>query len=334
MLRRTRTARLLGTAFLLGLHAYASAGPSEGARALQALRALDARVATVGHRLATANAGLCRDRQWQSGMLIHHRSLYARTDQRALASAFGLAEAPAVLAVAAGGAAQRAGVRADDGIVSIDGAALPLPDPRVEKSFAPTEAMVAAIEAAFADGYARILLRRAGAVLAISVAADRGCASRFQVAPSSGQAAKADGIYVQVTTAMVEYAQDDDELSALVAHELAHNILRHRARLNVAGVARDFRAGFGSSGRLFRQTELEADRLAVHLMARAGYDPRAAVRLWARQRDDDWLEGGTHPEWSTRIQALEQEIAAIDAARARGELAPAPLSEGPLDVMP
>lgn len=310
--------------FLLTAPANAQAGA-----ALQSLRALDARVATVGHRLATANAPICGERRWHPGLLIHHRSLYARLDRAALEAAFGLKEDPAVLAVAAGGAADRAGLRPDDVILSVDGAPLPRPGAEVEKSYAPTERIIAAIEAAFADGIGSLVVLRGGSRMKVAVIADQGCASRFQLVPSARQAAKADGTYVQLTSAFVEYTRDEDELAAVVAHEMAHNILRHRIRLNAAGVDRGWRASFGRNGRLFRQVEMEADRLAVHLMERAGYDPTGAVRLWTRQgAQDNSLIEGTHPAWATRIKAMEAEIAVIAAAKARGEQAPVPLVAG------
>jgi len=300
--------------------------------ALEALRALDARVATVGHRLATASAALCRTRQWQTGLLIHHLSQYGRGQRKMLTSVFGLQGVPAVLALAASGPAQRAGLRRDDEILTADGAPLPRPAPEVENSYAPTERILAALEAAFEDGAAELAVRRGGRSFTIRVPAEAGCASRFQVVPSERRAARADGHYVQLTSELVEYTQGDDELAALVAHELAHNVLRHRARLNVAGVDRGLLAPFGRNGRLFRKTELEADRLAVHLMARAGYDPGAAVRLWTRQSADDRRRiEGTHPDWSTRIMAMQSEIAAIDAAKAAGGSATPPLPDGPLD---
>jgi len=59
-----------------------------------------------------------------------------------------------------------------------------------------------------------------------------------------------------------------------------------------------------------RQQESEADHIGVLLMAKAGYDPHAAIDLWQRmqaastgQRPSEWMS--THPSEATRIQQLE-----------------------------
>jgi Zn-dependent protease with chaperone function len=329
MLQCTRITALLSLALLASAaQAQAAPGPADS---LLALRLLDQRVATIGDRLAIANASLCRQQQHQHGLAIHDLSQYPRAARVAVVSAFGLDRGPAILALAEGGAAARAGLQLDDVLITIDGSALPRPVPGVHDSFAPTERMIRALEAAFADGVAEIEVRRGKAVRQVRVQAPAGCASRFQVVPSDKRAAKADGRYVQLTSALVAFTRDDDELAALVAHELSHNILQHRARLNEAGVDPDSPVRSPRDAQLLQLTEFEADRLAIHLMARAGYDPDAAVRLWTRQsREQQRPRSGSHPSWAARILAMEGEIAAIRAASAEGRPAPVPLPDGPL----
>lgn len=318
--------------FLIALSSATPAHAASGeAAALLALRPLDMRVATIGDRLAVANAPICRERQFQTGLTIHDLSQYSLRARAAAIAAFGLEAGPAVLALAGRGAAIRAGLRLDDVLLAADGTPLPRSSVRVHDSFGPTERIIEALEAAFADGAAELVVRRGRHNLLVRVKATPGCASRFQMIPSASRAAKADGRYVQLTSALVEYTRDDDELAALIGHELAHNILRHRARLNAAGVDRNAHVHSPRDARLFQITELEADRLTVHLMDRAGYDPAAAIRLWTRQsREPRSTASGSHPAWPVRIRTMEAELAAIRQARARGEQAPAPIAEPPL----
>lgn len=324
----------LGTKLIrcaLALSIASIGGGAAVAAPLEALRALDTRLIAVGTRLAIANLPLCDQRQHQAGMSVHDLSQYDQGERAAVSAAFGLADGPGVLALAPAGGAERAGLLPDDHIIAADGTPLPRPPRESGGSYAPVERIVSALEAALADGVALLEIRRGGQPMTIRVAADLGCASRFYLSPSDRPDARADGRYVLLSAGMVAFTRDDDELAASVAHELAHNILRHRARLNAAGVERGLLGRFGRSGRLFRQTELEADRLAVHLMARAGYDPEAAIRLATRQsRGDARLFAGTHPDWPARLAAMRAEIAVIAAARTRGEVAAAPLPRGPL----
>lgn len=73
----------------------------------------------------------------------------------------------------------------------------------------------------------------------------------------------------------------DDELSAVVAHEIAHVTLMHMAERETSQMFTDrhrddpyFSASYGTAD------EAEADRLSVLYMALAGYDPIAAPRVW------------------------------------------------------
>jgi hypothetical protein len=303
-----------------------AAPPPAAEESLTAMRALDQRVATIGHRLAVASLGWCAERAWLPGLALHDLSQYGADFRAAAIRAFGLDAGPAVLALAAGGPAEHAGLRADDIVLALDGR--PPPPPRAPGrggSFNQMERILAALDEAFADGRATIEVRRGAERLAIAVAAEQGCATRFQLVPGRSLNALADGRYVQLSTRIAEYVVDDDELAAVLAHEFAHNVLGHRVRLDQAQVRRGFLGNFGRNARRIRETEIEADRLSVYLMERAGYDPEAAVRFWSRfgRRGLNFLGSPTHPNWRSRIQLIETEIAAIRRARAAGQ-APVP----------
>jgi hypothetical protein len=289
---------------------------------LTGLRTLDSRVATIGHRLAVASLDLCRDRQWLPGFVIHDLSQYGVSHRDAAIRAFGLDRGPGVLALAEAGPADRHGLRLDDVLVTADGAGLSREAPSAGRSFDQVERMLDVIERAFADGSAELAVLRGGERLAIRIAAEQGCPSRFQLIPSRRLNARADGRYVQVTSAISQYVLDDQELAAVLAHEFAHNILHHRVRLDEAGVARGFFGNFGRNARLIRETESEADRLSIYLLERAGYDPEAAVRFWARfgRRGLNFLGSPTHPNWRARIALFEEEIRHIREARAAGRV--------------
>lgn len=137
---------------------------------------------------------------------------------------------------------------------------------------------------------------------------------------------------------IMEFSENDDQIAAIMGHETGHVTARHAAErysqkmaagvgLQVANVAlsqRDNRykgeiaailgAGvqFGIILPFSRKHELEADKLGVDYMYRAGYDPRQAVRMWERMgevsksRQPEILS--THPSPQTRVRALDAYI--------------------------
>src|SRR5687767_4513965 len=145
------------------------------------------------------------------------------------------------------------------------------------------------------------------------------------------------GNKIGVYEGMFAIATNVDELAAVVGHEIGHNQAEHaRERLSSAaatqtgvqllsaalkigniGYASEI-AGLLGAGVEYglilpysRNQELEADSIGLINMAQAGYDPRAAIKLWqnmqaAGERAPEFLS--THPAPESRIAALEAEM--------------------------
>ena len=158
---------------------------------------------------------------------------------------------------------------------------------------------------------------------------------------------------IAVYTGIIEKVHiTDDELAAVMGHEISHALREHgRERASqqmaagvgasLAGVVADIflpgsgqlaTAGAGAGAQLgvllpySRAHETEADRMGVELAARAGYDPRAAVTLW--QKMAKLSSGGappkllsTHPSHEDRIKDLtvfsEKVMPLYEQARAK-----------------
>ena len=122
----------------------------------------------------------------------------------------------------------------------------------------------------------------------------------------------------------------DDELAAVMGHEIAHALREHvREQVSAQQAAKlpglvlavvtgnqalvdlgDMVTNVTLTLPKSREAEREADEIGVELAARAGYDPRAAVSLWQKMnrlggsRPPELLS--THPAPESRVQDLEQ----------------------------
>ena len=316
-------ATMIACALLGSREALAAADPTE---VLRALHRQDEAVERVGFRLASANADLCPGGA-DAGFSVHTLEQYGPAYRAAAAALFDLGGPPGVMAVAPSSPAEAAGLREGDGVVAVDNLASPAPPKLAGRSdFSRTGEVQARIVAATRARPMALVVLRAGQRLELRVDPARACRSLFQLTPDASLKGEADGDYVQVSSELVSLAASDDELAALLAHELAHNVLGHRARLDALHVDRGLLAVLGRNARLIRGAEREADRLGVYLLARAGYDPLKALAYWGKVRAAAKGFGGdpTHPGWTERLALVKAETERIAAAGAPAREVPLP----------
>ncbi|MBI1889137.1 MAG: M48 family metallopeptidase [Burkholderiales bacterium] len=135
---------------------------------------------------------------------------------------------------------------------------------------------------------------------------------------------------IAVYTGLIEKIHPtEDELAAVIGHEISHALREHAreraseqalAGLGISVVAAA--AGLGDVGQKgmeyaymgvlglphSRRQETEADRMGLELMARAGYNPHAAVTLWEKMEKIGGAAPvkflSTHPAAEERLQDI------------------------------
>ncbi len=289
---------------------------------LSQLRDMDARIAAISHRLAIANLAICPLPSPLQGMLLQDIGQYApewRTEARA---DLGLSDVPTVTVVVPGSAAARAGVRVGDHILLMDGAQTPRSAANAPASYQVVEAALAQLSATLQDGSVRLTIERGGVQQTLSMDADLACPANVELVPGKRLSASADGKTVHVSSALATFAGSDDAVAVPIAHEMAHNILRHPERLDRQGVKRGVLAPFGKNRAAIRATEEEADYFAAYMLARAGYSLDAALDFWRRygaKTDLGPFNDGTHPGKKVRLDLARRTVDEIRAKQAAGQ---------------
>lgn len=140
---------------------------------------------------------------------------------------------------------------------------------------------------------------------------------------------------------LIDFVDNDDQIAAVMGHEVGHVVLRHAAlragqetatsialqggsallgsqvkmsseSLNMVMAAAGAGAQVGILLPFSRQNETDADRIGVDYMHQLGYDVKQAVRLWEKMgaastnRPQEWMS--THPNPESRIADLRAYI--------------------------
>ncbi len=162
------------------------------------------------------------------------------------------------------------------------------------------------------------------------------------------------GGVIAVNTGLFEYAQSEDELAAVLAHEISHVAQRHLARfieaeaqkkpLTIAGYITsiglaliDPKLGAAALGTTIgihqnaaihftRENEYEADRIGIQTLHRAGFDPHAMAQFFqqlaVKYRHVDQVPQMllTHPVPETRIAEARNRARVYSEVRSTPQL--------------
>lgn len=285
------------------------------------LRQADARVAMVAFRLARAGGPFCPTPYPLTGIVFHHLAEYLPADRSLMVSRYGLDRGPGVLTVLGGSPAAEAGLQAGDVLLAVNGQPFPSPQAEIAErdpgKWRPlAEAGEHQLEDALRAGSAKLDVLRQGSRLSLTLGSIPGCFERVRLARNPEVNAFSNGHDVIVTTAMLDFVEKDDELALIIGHELAHFILGHPPM----HTSDKLLASVGIRADVFWQREAAADRLAIRLMAAAGYDLDAIIPFWRRflgKYDTDPQIFRYHPSLGAREQIAREEIAAIRAGTAK-----------------
>lgn len=263
------------------------------------------RLQDAGWRLARANAPFCPQVIPAIGLQLQDMASYGAPD--VARAALGLTRDFAVNAVAAGSPAALSGAftrnREIVGLERFDpndwSATPPMAWERTTRAHDHIDAMLTehgGITIAFADG-------AEARVSPVEV-----CATRFDLYAGEHRAF-ANGARVIFGIDSPAYAYDEPVFAALLAHELAHNVLGHDAWLD----------RHGRKPKNVRLIEREADRLVPWLLANAGHDPAAGeafMRQWGKAYDAGLKLRRTHDGWDERAEHMAAEVPLVRAAMA------------------
>ncbi|AEV24530.1 MULTISPECIES: M48 family metallopeptidase [Rhodocyclales] len=288
------------------------------------------RADAVAFRILTGAADLCEKQVKPStGMRLIHNGMYKDEWSRSATKIIGKGPAPLVTNVAPQSPAQLAGVQPGDRILSIENRTF-------SQSDSVQEALDAAMRSLEAGEATAIRIQRGEKEIEAQLTPVKACAYPVTVVDNDAVNAYADGKQIILTSGMMRFAQDDNELGLVLGHELAHNTMGHldKKRNNSllgallgavisVGTGVDVTRLAGDLGSMaFSQGfESEADYVGLYYAARAGFDVDNAPNFWRRmavEHPQAIGHGTSHPDTASRFLALEATSKEIAAKRTNG----------------
>lgn len=267
---------------------------------------LNERLERIASRLKISNVDICPTTESDIGITTHSVNDYPEELRPAARHYFNVDSDISIRTVRVGSAAAKARLLSGDRILAVNDESLlrgPLSsDPRL-KGDAAKAFFHAALNKLNMGDTARITLRRHERSLSETLPITRQCKIPVTLFFSED----VNGHYVNgeiwMTSSLLQTESEDVRIAYIIAHEMAH-ALHHEKSERTPSI------------------ELDADRIGLILLARAGYDPAELARFWAEQLylfDGGNNESESHPDLKQRAENFALTLSDIRAARGDDE---------------
>ncbi len=314
--------------------------------ALDAMLRDHARLLDIAFPLAAHSAALCgADTAPGFGINVANLSSMRKELRGAARERFALGDVPQILHVVPGSPAANAGLRRGDRMLALGKF-------KVEAGEDSANKVMDRLRKAGADPLVFTVAAGGEKPRRVAVTPVPVCKNEFFIGKSDTVNAYADGDSVVVMAGMMRFAASDEDLALVLAHEMAHNVMRDSQKIPVSaipGAIVDFvvsdligietRGAFtrGGGRRYTQDFEAEADYVGLYIVARAGFDISGAPDFWRRIAANypgsikDSL-AALHPPTPYRFVLLKETVAEIELKKSQGAaLVPDP---GRLDAPP
>jgi len=288
----------------------------------------DERLYKIAWPLLRANADLCEDNIKNSFGFMESNIYYYKDEgmQQAARSVLELDSHVRFKAIVDNSPIQKAGIQVGDKIKKINGTVVPATKgaSKIMADIFKTDADKVIWEFEIEN--------ESGDTAMYSVTSDQVCDYGVSLTEDDTVNAYADGNNIFITQGMMRFATTEKELSLVVGHEVAHNIMGHIDAkttnyvlgtvldiLVAAAIGVDTGNAFGNAaaGAYSQDFEAEADYVGLYLMVKTGYELEGSADFWRKMAaihpgNIASNHSSSHPATPERFLAIEKSVEEIN----------------------
>lgn len=300
--------------------------------ALQSLVESQQRLHDVAYPLLTKAESTCGSKtRYSLGIVVANNITWGEDFKEAATSSYGLSDILKIKHVAPNSSAARAGITEGDIPVALNDWSIPVGKDAIKSTFDKLS------EITKEGKPLSITLLRGADRMTLQVTPEKQCDYPVNLDSQDIINALADGKQILVTKGMMRFTKDDIELSLVVAHELAHNTMKHidakMTNTAIGSILDIIAAAYGvntsnafanaGAAAYSQDFEAEADYVGLYIMAIAGLPIENAPKFWRRMAAEHpgsikTNHAATHPATSERFLTLEATVKEIHGKKANG----------------